>query len=105
MSLLDRRLRVQIDEGRWSRLQSEAARRGVAVAVVMREAMEARFPGDADERRAAPQSTLDADPIEVPGPEELAQELGGLGATLTVAQPRSCGAGSTSERAAATKVA
>jgi hypothetical protein len=62
MSMLDRRLQVLIDDDRWSRLDHEAERRGVPIAVLVREAIDERYPGDADERRAALESVLDADP-------------------------------------------
>ena len=78
MSMLDRRLQVLIDEDRWSRLESEAGRRGVPVAVLVREAIDMRFPGDADERRTALQAILDAGPMEVPEPGELREELEAL---------------------------
>ena len=73
--MLDRRLQVLIDEDRWSRLEREAGRRGVSVAVLVREAIDERFPGDADKRRTALQAILDADPMDVPDPEELGDEL------------------------------
>jgi len=75
MSMLDRRLQVLIDEDRWSRLEREAGRRGVSVAVLVREAIDERFPGNADERRTALQAILEADPMDVPDPEELVDEL------------------------------
>ncbi|MHB8293467.1 MAG: antitoxin [Acidimicrobiales bacterium] len=73
--MLDRRLQVLIDEDRWSRLEREAGRRGVPVAVLVREAIDERFPGDADQRRAALQAILDAGPMGVPDPDELRDEL------------------------------
>ncbi|MGH9171979.1 MAG: antitoxin [Acidimicrobiales bacterium] len=75
MSMLDRRLQVLIDQGRWSRLEREAGRRGVPVAVLVREAIDERFPGDAGERRAALQAVLDAEPMDVPDPDGLREEL------------------------------
>lgn len=75
MSMLDRRLQVLIDGNRWSRLEREAARRGVPVAVLVREAIDERFPGDADERREALQAVLDADSMDVPDPDGLREEL------------------------------
>lgn len=75
MSMLDRRLQVLIDEGRWSRLEHEAGRRGVPIAVLVREAIDERFPGDADKRRAALQAVLDAESMEVGDPDELHEEL------------------------------
>lgn len=75
MSMLDRRLQVLIDEDRWSRLEREAGRRGVSVAVLVREAIDGRFPGNADQRRAALQSVLDAEPMDVPDLEGLREEM------------------------------
>ncbi|MHB8288633.1 MAG: antitoxin [Acidimicrobiales bacterium] len=75
MSMLVRRLQVLIDEDRWARLGSEASRRGVAVAVLVREAIDERFPALAEERRAALQAVLDAEPMDVPEPAQLRQEL------------------------------
>ena len=73
--MLSRRLQVLIDEERWSRLEREADRRGVSVGVLVREAIDARFPGHADERRAALEAILAADPMDVPDPHELRGEL------------------------------
>lgn len=78
MSMLDRRLQVLIDGERWSRLERESRRRGVAVAVLVREAIDERFPERPSERRAALQALLDAEPMEVPDPAELHQELEAL---------------------------
>ena len=75
MRMLDRRLQVLIDEGRWLRLEREAARRGVSVGLLVREAIDERFPGDADERRAALQAILDAEPMDVLDPEQLQTQL------------------------------
>jgi len=78
MSMLDRRLQVLIDEDRLGRLEREATRRRVPVAVLVREAIDERYPGDADERRAALQALLDAEPMVVPQPGELREELEGI---------------------------
>lgn len=75
MSMLDRRLQVLVDRARWDRLEREARRRGVPVAVLVREAIDERFPGDAEERRAALDAILEAPPMEVPEPDELRAEL------------------------------
>ncbi len=75
MSMLDRRLQVLVDEDRWNRLEREAHRRGVSVAVLVREAIDERFPGDADRRRAALEAVLDAEPMDVPEPVDLRKEL------------------------------
>ncbi|MHB1509660.1 MAG: ribbon-helix-helix protein, CopG family [Acidimicrobiales bacterium] len=73
--MLDRRLQVLIDEDRWRRLDREAARRGVSVAVLVREAIDELLPGDADTRRAALQAILDAETMDVPDPDALHDEL------------------------------
>ena len=75
MSMLDRRLQVLIDKDRWSRLDREASRRGVPVAVLVREAIDERYPSDIDARRVALQAVLDAEPMDVPEPSELRREL------------------------------
>ncbi len=82
MSMLDRRLQVLIDGERWSRLEQESERRGVPIAVLVREAIDERFPGHADERRAALQGFLDAEPMDVPDPEALRQELDAIRSQL-----------------------
>lgn len=75
MSMLDRRLQVLIDQDRWERLEHESAKRRVPVAVLVREAIDDRYPSRAEERRAAAQAILDAEPTPVPEPEELRREL------------------------------
>ena len=75
MSMLDRRLQVLIDEERWSRLEGEAARRRVSVSVLVREAIDERYPSDTERRRAALRAVLDAEPMEVPAPADLRREL------------------------------
>ncbi|MGH9069791.1 MAG: antitoxin [Acidimicrobiales bacterium] len=73
--MFDRRLQVLIDEDRWVRLEREAGRRGVSLGALVREAIDERFPGDADQRRAALQAILAAEPMDVPEPRELRDEL------------------------------
>jgi hypothetical protein len=75
MSMLDRRLQVLIDQDRWTRLEQESERRGVPIAVLVREAIDERYPGRTDQRRAALQAILDARPMPVPEPDELHGEL------------------------------
>jgi hypothetical protein len=75
MSMLDRRLQVLIDEERWSRLEREAARRRVSVSVLVREAIDERYPSDTERRRAALSAILDAEPMGVPAPADLRREL------------------------------
>ena len=75
MSMLARRLQVLIDEQRWARLQNEAHRRKVSVGTVVREAIDERYPPEAERRAAAIQAVLDADPIPVSDIAELKKEL------------------------------
>lgn len=75
MSMLTRRLQVLIDDERFARLEREAARRRVAVAVLVRDAIDAAFPPLADARQAAGRRVLEAAPMEVVGPKELKTEL------------------------------
>ncbi len=73
--MLSRRLQVLIDEDRWTRLEREADHRGVPVAVLVREAIDERFPAVAEERCAALQAVLDAEPMDVAEPSRLREEL------------------------------
>jgi uncharacterized membrane protein len=75
MSMLTRRLQVLIDDERHRRLEAEAARRGVSVAVLVRAALDAAYPSTAEERRAAAARILAAEPMPVPDPEGLRTEL------------------------------
>ena len=50
----------------------------MSVGVLVREAIDERFPGRSDTRRAALQAILEADPMEVPDAEELGKELGAI---------------------------
>jgi len=75
MSMLDRRLQVLIDEERWHRLTEEANRRKVTVSTVVREAIDLRYPSDAEGRKNALQAVLDAVPMPVPDPRELRREI------------------------------
>jgi hypothetical protein len=75
MSMLDRRLQILIDEERWSRLEDEASRRKVSVSTLVREAIDERYPGRDQERRAALRSLLDAEPMPAPEVDELRREL------------------------------
>jgi hypothetical protein len=73
--LLTRRLHVLLDESRWHRLETEADRRGVAMAVLVREAIDATYPAGDDDRRAAFEDIRLAEPMAVPEPDELRREL------------------------------
>jgi hypothetical protein len=75
MSMLDRRLQVLIDEERWARLEAEARRRNVAVSTLVREAIDERYPGRDEERRAALRALLAAEAMPVPEVDDLRREL------------------------------
>ena len=78
MSMLSRRLQILIDDGRLRRLEREAARRGVAVSVLVREAIDVTYPVDTSTRRSAAHRVLDADPMPVPDVASLREELDDL---------------------------
>lgn len=73
--MLTRRLQVLIDDERYERLEAEAARRGVSVATLVREALDDRFPSTDHERRRAADAILNAEPMAVSEPEALKAEL------------------------------
>lgn len=75
MLMLSRRLQVLIDDERFERLEREAARRRVAVAVLVRDAIDATFPATTPARAAAGARVLAAEPMPVPDPEVLRAEL------------------------------
>jgi hypothetical protein len=74
MHMLDRRLQIRIDERRYRRLQSEARERKSSMAAVIRDAIDDVFPAGTSKRTAAARAVLGADPMPVPGVEELRQE-------------------------------
>lgn len=78
MSMLKERLQVLINRDQRERLERESARRGTSVATLVREAIDAAFPSDADERRAAGGRVLAAEPMPVPDVDELLAELADL---------------------------
>ena len=70
-----RRLKVLIEDEQWERLKSEAVERGVSVASLVRDAIDASLAGGRDERERAARRILEADPMDVPDPTELRDEL------------------------------
>jgi Ribbon-helix-helix protein, copG family len=72
--MLDRRLHVRIDHALWERLAREAARRTVSVSVLVREAIDERYPGSTEKRRAALAAVINAPPMAVPTPAALRRE-------------------------------
>lgn len=75
MCMLSRRLQVLLDEGRYRRLESEARRRKVAVAALVRDAIDLAYPVTSDRRRRAAGALLAAEPMDVPSVEGLRVEL------------------------------
>lgn len=72
--MYDRRLQLVLDEGRYARLTREAARRGISMAAVVREAIDA-LPAQ-DGRRSAIEAVLAAEPMDLPfDPADLRREL------------------------------
>lgn len=81
MCMLSVRLQVLIDEERASRLDAEATRRGVSVATLVREGIDAVLPEgpSIQERQRAIARILKADRIVVPGdPADLKHELAAM---------------------------
>jgi hypothetical protein len=75
MSMLNERLQVLIAREQRERLEREAARRGASVAALVREAIDLTFPPTLSRRRDAADVLLAADPMPVPDPAELRDEL------------------------------
>jgi hypothetical protein len=74
--MLDRRLQILVDEGRFRRLEQVAKRRRVSVSTVVRDAID-RELGSIDDvrRRHAGRRFLDGPEMEVPDVDELLAEL------------------------------
>jgi hypothetical protein len=73
--MLEHRLQVLLDDARYQKVASEAKRRGVSIAAVIRDALD-RLPSDAEVRRTAIDAILAAEPMPVPlDPAELRREL------------------------------
>lgn len=72
---LSRRLQILIDEERYQRVVAEARRTNLSVAAVVRQAIDALLPSDAEERERAGRTLLEAPQIDVPDPEQLKREL------------------------------
>jgi predicted DNA-binding protein len=75
MLMLSHRLQILLDDERHRRVTAAAERRGVPVAVVVREAIDQALPGDAEDRAAAGRRILAAPAMEVPEPDALRAEL------------------------------
>jgi hypothetical protein len=73
--MFPKRLHILIDEDRYRRVAAEADARGVSVARVIREAIDAVLPAERGRRARAARRILAAPPMPVPGPDELRREL------------------------------
>lgn len=73
--MLRRRLHILLDEDRYRRVAAEASARGVSVARVIREAIDALLPADRGRRARAARRILAAPPMPVPDPDELRREM------------------------------
>ena len=82
MHMLERRLQVLIDERRYARLAAHAAERNLSVGAVVREAIDRMISATGDERSAAARRILAAEPMPVPPPAELREELDALRSRL-----------------------
>lgn len=76
MLMLERRLQILLDDGRYRRLAAAARERKTSVAAVVRDAIDQALPADLEKKRAAWEELMKADPIPVPETvEELKREL------------------------------
>jgi hypothetical protein len=73
--MLEHRLQILLDDDRYQKVVSEARRRGVSIAAVIREALD-RLPSHVEARRSAIDAILDADTMAVPkDPADLRREV------------------------------
>jgi hypothetical protein len=76
MLMLDRRLQILLDEGRYLRLAARARERKTSIATIVREAIDQALPADLEKKRAAWEELKKAEPIPLPETfEELKREL------------------------------
>ncbi len=76
MCMLTRRLQILLDDERYERLARQAAERETSIAVLVREAIDVRYPPVDPRRRAAIGAILAAEPMPVPDdPSELKREI------------------------------
>lgn len=75
MCMMEHRLQILLDDHRYRRVASEAARRGLSIAALLREAID-RLPSHHADRRTAITAILAAEPMSLPtDPAELRYEL------------------------------
>jgi len=75
MSTMTRRLQILVDEDRYAMLEREAAATGRSIAGLIRDAVDARYSADLDERRAAYKRILAAEPMPVEDRDVMKGEL------------------------------
>ena len=74
--MLTRRLQVLIDDDRYERLKRQSERTGVPIGEIVRRAIDRDLPPSDEERRAAIDRLLAAEPIPVPDdPADLKREI------------------------------
>jgi hypothetical protein len=73
--MYERRLQILLDDARYRRITAAAKAQKTSVAAVVRDAIDQALPVDLDARRRAADELLAAEPIELPGPEELKREI------------------------------
>jgi hypothetical protein len=75
MGMLSHRLQILLDDTRYHNVAREAARRGVSIAALIREALD-QLPTGSEARRAAVDAILASEPMPVPlDPHDLRREL------------------------------
>ncbi|HXF97923.1 MAG TPA: hypothetical protein VNJ46_04850 [Gaiellaceae bacterium] len=75
MHIFERRLQILLDERRYARLAAHARERNVSVGAVVREAIDRLLPATSAERSSAARRILGAEPMPVPDPAALREEL------------------------------
>jgi hypothetical protein len=83
----DRRLQVLVEPEQYRALASQADRRGVSVASVVREALSNYLAAGPEHVRAAADRLLAATPVALGDPEQLRAELDALRARDEWAEP------------------
>jgi hypothetical protein len=78
MCMLEKRLQVLLDERRYARLAAHASERNLSIGAVVREAIDRMIPATTQERSSAARRILAADPMPVPTPAGLREELDAL---------------------------
>ncbi len=76
MHMLERRLQILLDDGRYRRVAAAAREHKTSIAAVIRDAIDQALPVDLEQKRRAGEELLAAEPIPVPETiEELKAEI------------------------------